>query len=87
MHNFVVHVLAFDAITPTWDAAGYLGQYIEELLLYGAEVLPFLPPDAKASLLAIARRQVCLLVIPLFAKPHRLLVACTIQFFGTGAVN
>ncbi|KAA6424335.1 MAG: hypothetical protein FRX49_05547, partial [Trebouxia sp. A1-2] len=39
------------------DAAGYLGQYIEELLLCGAEVLPFLPPDAKASLLAIARRQ------------------------------
>ncbi|KAL0036758.1 hypothetical protein WJX79_008838 [Trebouxia sp. C0005] len=36
---------------------GYLGQYIEELLLCGAEVLPFLPPDAKASLLAIARRQ------------------------------
>ncbi|KAL0052743.1 hypothetical protein WJX82_006893 [Trebouxia sp. C0006] len=36
---------------------GYLGQYVEELLLCGAEVLPFLPPDAKASLLAIARRQ------------------------------
>ena len=65
----------FDAVKPTYDDAGYLGQYVEELLLCGAEVLPFLPPDAKASLLAIARRQVCLLVIPLFAKPHCLLVA------------
>ncbi len=65
----------FDAMRPTQDNAGYLGQYIEELLLCGAEVLPFLPPDAKASLLAIARRQVCLLVVPLFAESHCLLVA------------
>lgn len=40
--------------------AGCLGQYIEELLEAGQEVLPLLPPDAKASLLAIARRQVSL---------------------------
>ena len=65
----------FDAIKSTHDYAGCLGQYIEELLLCGAEVLPSLPPDAKASLLAIARRQVCLLVIPLFAEPRCLLVA------------
>lgn len=44
-------------------AAGCLGQYIEELLEVGKEVLPMLPPDAKASLLAIARRQVCLLLL------------------------
>lgn len=38
--------------------AGCLGQDIEELLDVGQEVLPLLPPDAKASLMAIARRQV-----------------------------
>lgn len=36
---------------------GCLGQYIEELLLCGQEVLPLLPPDAKACLMAIARRR------------------------------
>ena len=41
-------------------SAGCLGQYIQELLEVGQEVLPLLPPDAKASLLAIARRQVSL---------------------------
>ncbi len=39
-------------------ATGCLGQYIEELLLCEEEVLPFLPADAKACLMAVARRQV-----------------------------
>ena len=45
-------------------SAGCLGQYIEELLLCGQEVLPLLPPDAKACLMAIARRRVSHLPCP-----------------------
>ena len=41
---------------------GCLGPYAQALLEHGQEVLPFLPPEAKSALLAIARRQVCSLL-------------------------
>eukprot|EP00803_Ostreobium_quekettii_P004767 evm.model.scf_688.5 EVM.evm.TU.scf_688.5 scf_688:24393-25472(+) len=39
---------------------GCLGRYISDILGYGEQILPFLPPDVRACLLAIAKRKVVL---------------------------
>ena len=56
--------------------AALLGLYLEELLELGPSILPLLPPDAKSTLLAIARRQVQATMhklAPVHATVHALL--------------